>query len=559
MKISCVIPYYKNKETIVNCVESIKDQDYDNWEIAIVLDGHTKDDWSFLTDHFMENKEDKIKLHCLDINAGAPSARNFGAKKTDGEILFFIDSDCQLYPGTFSICIEKFEEDPALSFVYGNYRYDKKDNFTSKPFNAQDLETFNYVNTMSPVKRSVFNKVDGFREGMKFFQDWDLFYRISKKLYYGVWINEFFFSTAHPKENNISGSQGKTLAEKATEFYKINNIKPKRLVVTTFSAPLQAKHRAEILGADYCGPEPDSPKHIRYPINLDLEQWKATFMVGLFNAPQQALNNHFAVMKGKKLVQFIGTDVWQLRNCHSFEDLKCIQEALRSEDIICFMNSQRMHEELNEINIESYLVYPPIYKLNKFKVTKRFPKKYTVAVYFSDTPNMNELEGKGNMSNIPIIIDVASAMPDIDFKFFGDVGRVWKDENGCVIKKKKNVEFCGKIPFDKMNEFINSCSCIIRSTQHDGFPQLPIQFMLAGRDSIVSVPDTQFIANIKLSFEEPTDYMAHKNEIINAIYELASKTRPTLEQTKITAEVKKEYYRDLCCEKRFKEEILGCL
>lgn len=554
MKISIIIPYYKNKDTITLLIESIKDQDYENWEIVIVMDGRDEDEFSFLEQSFGNDKN--IILKCLDTNSGAPTARNMGAYLSSGKFLFFVDADCQLYPGTLSTVIDTFKDNKDASFVYGNYRFDKQTNFTSKPFNFEELKTFNYITTMSPVNRDVFNSVGGFREGLEFFQDWDLFYRIAKKGHKGKWINEFLFSTKRPTEDSISGSQGKTLAEKCNVFYELNDITPKDLVVTTFAAPLQAKHRANILGADYCGKEPESSNHSRYPINLNLDQWKSTLMVGLFNNPQQAINNHFSVMKGKKIIQWIGTDVWQLRNTHSFEDLKCIRESLIKHDITSFANSKRLQKSLKDLGIESELLYAPIHKIDKFKVTKRFPEKYTVAVYFSDTPNMNELEGTGNMSNIPLVMDVANSMPDIEFKFFGDIGRIWKNKEGEVETKRDNVEFCGRIEFDEMNDFINDCSCIIRCTQHDGFPQLPIQFMLCGRDSIVSVPDKEFIANTRLSFEEPKNYMEHKNEIINAIYELSNKPRPTLGETRITGEVKRTYYSELCCEKRFKKEIL---
>ena len=555
-KISIVIPYYKNEETITNLIESIKDQDYKNYDITVVLDGFTKEDDDLLKEL---SKESEFQYLQNKENKGAPNARNLGAKNTDGEILFFVDADCQLYPGTLYECVKQFLNDTKVSFVYGNYRFDNSRNYTSKPFDRDELRMFNYISTMSPIKRSVFDEIGGFREDLKFFQDWDLFYRASEKGHYGKWINEFLFSTELPNEDNISGSQKMTLAEKVAYFYNINEIEPNSLVVTTFSAQLQAQQRAKMLGADYCGQDPVSHNHAKYPVNLDLKNWKATFMIGLFNHPQEAINKHFSIMKGKRIIQFIGTDVWQLRNCHSFADLDIIKKELRKENTYSFVNSPRMQEELKEMGFDAELLYAPIYNLEKYKVTKQFPEKDTVAVYFSDTPNMNELEGKGGMSNIPLVIDAARACPDIEFKFFGDKGKLWKNKKGEIEYKRDNIEFCGRIPNNEMIDFINECSCILRCTIHDGFPQLPIQFMLCGRDSIVSVPDKQFKANVKLSFEEPTDYMAHKNELISAIYECALKERPSKKDTEVTSTVKRAYYSDLCNETKFRERIFQCL
>lgn len=81
---------------------------------------------------------------------------------------------------------------------------------------------------------------------------------------------------------------------------------------------------------------------------------------------------------------------------------------------------------------------------------------------------MHHLDGANGRSNIPLIRDVARSMPDVKFKFFG----------GLAKEKKDNIEFVGRIPEEGMVDFINSCSMNLRATIHDGFPQLPIQFML---------------------------------------------------------------------------------
>ena len=55
-KISIVIPYYKNEETITNLIESIKDQDYKNYDITVVLDGFTKEDDDLLKELSKESE-----------------------------------------------------------------------------------------------------------------------------------------------------------------------------------------------------------------------------------------------------------------------------------------------------------------------------------------------------------------------------------------------------------------------------------------------------------------------------------------------------------------------
>ena len=118
-------------------------------------------------------------------------------------------------------------------------------------------------------------------------------------------------------------------------------------------------------------------------------------------------------------------------------------------------------------------------------------KDFTVGIYCSDTPNMNGLEGE--LTHMNIVMDIARSMPDIKFKLFG------------TMRKEKvydNVEMCGKINPEDMNDFINSCSMNLRFTRHDGFPQLPIQFLLCGRKALVSCPDESMMFAEKIGFEE---------------------------------------------------------
>ena len=73
----------------------------------LILEIEDKSDYSF-----------NINVSELPKNKGASYARNYGAIKSTGDILFFIDADCQLYPGMIRECVTQFELDESISFVY---------------------------------------------------------------------------------------------------------------------------------------------------------------------------------------------------------------------------------------------------------------------------------------------------------------------------------------------------------------------------------------------------------------------------------------------------------
>ena len=93
-KISIIIPVYNSLKTILITLESINSQKLTEKEwglidVIIVDDGSTDE-----TESVLRNKNYKFNLIYLkQQNMGAGCARNFGAEKSIGEVLIFIDSD----------------------------------------------------------------------------------------------------------------------------------------------------------------------------------------------------------------------------------------------------------------------------------------------------------------------------------------------------------------------------------------------------------------------------------------------------------------------------------
>ena len=568
MHVNIIIPFHKAYDTIENLLRSIEDQDYKDYDVAIVVDGKDKKAEYIFRSYLEPEKElaiagkpswlsynKKVNVIVNKKNKGASYARNKGAELTKGDILFFIDADCELYPGMLRECVTQFELNPDIDFVYGNYRFEHKSEFYSQPFDAYHLETMNYISTMSPVRRSAFDKAGGFKVDQEFFQDWSLFYRISEAGCKGKYINEFIFSTKLPDENSISGKKGLNLAQKASKFREYHKIPDKKIAVTTFSAPTQAIQRAKMLYADYVGQVPGSRREL-YPINLCFDNWQGVYLVGVFNEPLEALSTHLEYTSLnrdiKKIFHFIGTDVYQLITEQNFLTLKAIKKMFEIQDIKLFANSPRMVRELAEVGIDAELLYTPVYQIEKYQPLSPLPKDFTVAIYYSDSNPMQALCNNGK-SNMPLLMDVAKALPHIKFKLFGGAAKTVKD----------NVEYCGRISEDKMPEFINSCSMNLRSNIHDGFPQLPIQFMCCGRQALVSVPDTEFAFAEKLSFEAvncpiskvSVGYEQAKEEIISKIVEMQAKQ----DNAVLIADQVRKYYSGLMNEAVFKQRIHQCL
>lgn len=88
--VSIVIPIYNVEQYVTVCVESIKKQTYENYEIILIDDGSTDNSGNLCDD--LSILDDRIKVF-HKLNGGLSSARNYGLKRSNGKYVIFLDSD----------------------------------------------------------------------------------------------------------------------------------------------------------------------------------------------------------------------------------------------------------------------------------------------------------------------------------------------------------------------------------------------------------------------------------------------------------------------------------
>src|SRR5512134_3701998 len=95
-KISVIIPCYNSAATIRTCLEAVFTSDYRDFEVVVVDDGSTDGAAEII-------RAFTCRLISLEQRSGASKARNAGARNSTGNILFFIDADCVVFPDTLSL------------------------------------------------------------------------------------------------------------------------------------------------------------------------------------------------------------------------------------------------------------------------------------------------------------------------------------------------------------------------------------------------------------------------------------------------------------------------
>ncbi|GGI14205.1 hypothetical protein GCM10007377_09770 [Galliscardovia ingluviei] len=99
-ELSIIIPVYNKRDFLPACVQSIQDQDFDDFEIVIVDDGSS--DNSLNVAYEMANRDSRIKVIALEQNCGTLIARKRGIESSTGKYVTFIDPDDEFTQGVLS-------------------------------------------------------------------------------------------------------------------------------------------------------------------------------------------------------------------------------------------------------------------------------------------------------------------------------------------------------------------------------------------------------------------------------------------------------------------------
>ena len=128
--VSIITPCYNSEKFLDECISSVLNQTYQNWEMLIV-DDNSSDNSSILINSYSK-KDERIKPLYLNDNIGAAMARNKAISKAKGKYLAFLDSDDVWLPKKLEVQTN-FMKKNNCSFVFSSYSVisdDEKLNYT---------------------------------------------------------------------------------------------------------------------------------------------------------------------------------------------------------------------------------------------------------------------------------------------------------------------------------------------------------------------------------------------------------------------------------------------
>lgn len=165
-KISIIIPVYNSEKYILECIQSLTEQTYENIEIILVDDG-SKDRSPAICDD-CANKDTRIKV-IHKLNGGTSSARNAGLEVATGEYITFMDNDDYWNRKN---CLEQvvvcLNESNADILMHDCFVYWMDNNITIAPSNTcrrsgvvhkTALEALKHIISHGGINRCVWSKI----------------------------------------------------------------------------------------------------------------------------------------------------------------------------------------------------------------------------------------------------------------------------------------------------------------------------------------------------------------------------------------------------------------
>ena len=127
-RIAIVVPVYNVEKYVAECLQSVLDQTYQNWECFLIDDGST-DSSNQIIDAFSEADRRFRTFH--KPNEGVGKARNFALDIIENEkerfdFIYFVDSDDLIEPTLLAKLVETCKTDNSDIVVCGRYAFDTR-------------------------------------------------------------------------------------------------------------------------------------------------------------------------------------------------------------------------------------------------------------------------------------------------------------------------------------------------------------------------------------------------------------------------------------------------
>lgn len=190
--ISVIVPCYNQASFLSETLQSVLGQTFADWECIIVNDG-SHDNTEEIAQEWC--KKDFRFKYLKKENGGLPSARNAGIAISKGKYILPLDSDDKIHLTFLEKINQAFRNNADLKLVTSKIKFFGVTNDEMKLpyYRYQKLLVRNCFVCCSCFEKKEWERVNGYDESMKSFEDWEFWIRILDEKSQVYKIPEFMF------------------------------------------------------------------------------------------------------------------------------------------------------------------------------------------------------------------------------------------------------------------------------------------------------------------------------------------------------------------------------
>jgi O-antigen biosynthesis protein len=222
-KISIVTPVYNVAPSYLNeCIQSVIDQYYTNWELCLYDDCSTN---NTETKSCLENwidKDARIKVQFGKTNKHISEASNIAIAMSTGDYIGLLDHDDRLAPEALLEVVSAINNHPLAELIYSDEDLINPEGEYCNPhfkpdFNLSLLLSHNYITHFTVIKKDTGDKVGWFRKGLEGAQDHDLLLRVIEKTSQIIHIPQILYHWRQTETSTALNYNEKSYADKASQ------------------------------------------------------------------------------------------------------------------------------------------------------------------------------------------------------------------------------------------------------------------------------------------------------------------------------------------------------
>ena len=201
-KISIIINCYNGEKYLSQCISSVLDQTYSNFEI-IIFDNYSTDQSKNIINNF---KDERLKYYKSNTKVSLYKARNEAIKKTTGEFIAFLDVDDWWDKNYLSSRKEQFYNE-EYDFFYTNTfvfyqnknvlkKYKKYKLPSGKIYDSLAKDYFIIISGLI-IRKKIFDIIGNFNSNLNIIGDFDFVMRGSKNFNFHALNDPLIFYRVH--------------------------------------------------------------------------------------------------------------------------------------------------------------------------------------------------------------------------------------------------------------------------------------------------------------------------------------------------------------------------